>query len=177
LVLVLGGLVLVAVAIAMIVALADGNETGPTASQSLPSLPSSPSSLPQTRSPLPSSPTTGVGQDGAFTFRVIDVRCGLDMADGWPFPPTKGEFCVVDVEVRNVGGGGVTLFVSNQQTLVDQNGERYQAGTWVGFFDQPLSDGESVTRHLVFDVPEGTEPTRVILRDSADDNGVTIPIG
>lgn len=89
-----------------------------------------------------------------------------------------GVFVVVTVAVRNAGSATHT-FVDRDQTLIDSRGRQFavsMAANIYGNLDVPstkMAPGEQLEVDLAFDVPVGTVPRSIVLRESAASGGVT----
>jgi len=121
-------------------------------------------------------------RDGVLEFDVYDVsqarRVG-ELSDPGLSISAEGVYVIVVVSVRNMGGAAHT-FVDRDQTLIDSRGERFavsMAANIYGNLDVPstrIAPGEQLVVDLAFDVPVGTVPSRVVLRESASSDGVTV---
>jgi hypothetical protein len=144
-----------------------------------------------TSSPTP-SPTTpppppppGIGdpvRDTAVEFTVTDVSCGHPtIGEGIFTQRASGQFCVVGVVMRNVGGTIAIVSDEHQWTLAT-DGVRYQANhdatvrangnLFTSFV--PVVPGDSVIGKVVFDIPEDTAITSLELHDSESSVGAVI---
>ena len=134
--------------------------------------------------------TTSGGQlnkptkDGRFVFTVTGVRCGVDkVGDDVSKVEPEGSFCLVDIAVRN-GATTAANFDSSAQRAYDGDGDEFptdmQAAVLANNGGQAFLDsiypGGQVTGTLVFDVPEGTTPAAVVLRESLATPGARIAL-
>jgi len=135
-------------------------------------------------SPGASSGASGAGiRDGSFRFAVTGVRCGADELGAWPArKQAKGQFCLVDLRVVNVGKHTGFLFVGSQR-LEDADGVAHTADQWAWVYYEPsrpftstVDSGATVTGTLVYDVPAGTRPVRLIVHDTPLSDGATITL-
>jgi hypothetical protein len=122
--------------------------------------------------------------DGTFEFTVTGARCGLDkVGDGKSAQPAQGQFCVIDVTVRNVGGSAV-IFDDISQTAYDATGNQYSADSTADVaankgqpaFLQPIDPGATVQGRLAFDISTRETLTAVVLHESIFSDGVRIPL-
>jgi len=134
-----------------------------------------------------SSRTGGIGspvRDGAFEYAVLDVAQVHQVGD--PKDPglsitAKGVFVVVTLSIRNVGNAARTFFDSDQR-LIDTNGNRYSTSMAadiygnLGIRSTTIAPGDDLVVHIAFDVPVGTLPTNLSLRESNSSSGVTAPL-
>jgi hypothetical protein len=127
-----------------------------------------------------SRPGAGIGQevrDGQFAFVVRSVK------PAWHSDPqTIGEFVIATVSVRNIGDKPRTFFAHNQQ-LIDIQGHTYPADVVAAAAMNPqrdealvrdLAPGRDADVQIPFDVPVGTDPTTLVLRDSLLSGGVKV---
>jgi hypothetical protein len=124
-------------------------------------------------------------RDGTFEFVVTDVSCGHSAVDwGILHESADGQYCLVDIEVTNIGNLPRAL-VDIDQYLVTAAGSRHRADGTAGFIangtlaiweDVVLPDHET-SGVLVFDVPADAAPAAVELHDSRFSDGtlVTLP--
>lgn len=136
--------------------------------------------------PVRTVPGTAAGpvRDGALEFVVLDrseTRRVGDPADPGLSITAKGVFVVVTLSVRNVGTAPHT-FIDRDQTLIGSRGEEFPVSTAANIYgnlDVPstrLAPGAAVTVDIAFDVPVGTVPSAVILRESASSEGVAVQL-
>lgn len=140
-----------------------------------------------TEQPKPEVTTAKLGEparDGKFEFTVKGVDCGKTrVGDTYFGKDAQGEFCFVNVTIKNIGNEAQSLFAENQY-VYDAAGKRYsadseasiygssQGSTW---YDQ-INPGNSVSGAIIFDVPKGTKLTSAELHDSALSNGVKVQL-
>jgi len=138
---------------------------------------------PPKASPSPSaSPTTPSGVDGTLQFTVTGVNCGqTKLGSLWPRETAKGQYCLIQVSVRNTGPDAVTL--SNlRQYLHDSAGKRHTAdffARWLiadGSIWNSIPAGGSVTGTMVFDIPKTARPVSLELHAGMLSHGVTIKL-
>ncbi|HEY8504926.1 MAG TPA: DUF4352 domain-containing protein, partial [Gemmataceae bacterium] len=90
-------------------------------------------------------------------------------------------FCLVTVDVTNHGDEPRTLEPFSQKAF-DARGREYSADdeAWLALEDSPLLEeinpGNRVRGVIVFDVPRGTQLTRLELHDSPFSGGVTVAL-
>lgn len=123
-------------------------------------------------------------RDGKFEFTVKSIACGKASVGTNEYftKNAQGQYCLLDVTVKNIGNETQSLFSSNQKLL---NGEvEYSADDTATLYAAPQSSswysdinpGNSVEGIIVFDVPKGVTPTIVELHDSAFSNGVEVSL-
>jgi hypothetical protein len=122
--------------------------------------------------------------DGTFEFTVTAARCGLDkVGDGKSAQPAQGQFCLIDVTVRNVGSSPV-IFDDISQTAYDPTGNQYSADSTADVaankgqpaFLQQIAPGATVRGRLAFDISTRETLTSVVLHESIFSAGVRIPL-
>jgi Domain of unknown function (DUF4352) len=122
--------------------------------------------------------------DGKFEFTVNGMDCGLDkIGSSFLAEDAQGEFCVVSITVKNVADTAETFLDSSQQA-VDGKGNTYSVNSGAAIpangehsvFLEQINPGNTVRGKLVFDVPEGTKLTAVVLHESSFTAGVKVPL-
>jgi len=120
-------------------------------------------------------------QDGKFEFAVRGIECGQTrVGDQFLNKEAQGQFCVVSLNIRNIGNEAQTM-VGDAQKLIDSQGREFssdseaaiyadQSKTW---FEQ-INPGNAVDGQLYFDVPRDAQPVRVKLHDSLFSRGVLV---
>lgn len=122
-------------------------------------------------------------KDGKFQFTVTKMKCGTRQVGGEFGVKAQGEFCIVDVTVKNVGTTA-EVFDSNSQKAHDRKGTEYSVdgGAEVFVNDQNqtflenINPGNQVKGKLVFDVPAGTELESIVLHESMFTAGIRVPL-
>lgn len=129
----------------------------------------------------------GLGQavrDGQFEFVVRSVTCGQPTLDnGWLHADAKGQFCVAELTVTNIGTEARN-FGDGLQRAIGPSGERYAADTGAGVVANGngqaiwdvINPGISVTAKIVYDIPPGATVTALELHDGALSRGVTVTL-
>ena len=141
-----------------------------------------PTAAPARPGGAPSSGPAGT-KDGAFRFAVTGVRCGTTELGTWPTrKQAKGQFCLVDLRVTNEGKHAGLVFVSSQR-LEDATGAGYGPDEWAWIyyegsraFTSTVDKGATVDGTLVYDVPAGVQPARLIVHDTPLSGGATIAL-
>jgi hypothetical protein len=134
----------------------------------------------------PGSPTTpGLNtavRDGQFEFTVTGVSCGHDaVGEQWWKHEAQGEFCIVELSVRNIGNDA-RRFADGSQKATGPEGHTYAADTGAGVVVNGNGDavwnvvnpGNAISAKIVFDVPAGGTLTTLQLHDSPFSGGVTV---
>lgn len=100
---------------------------------------------------------------GDFKYTVESFDCGHDSVPGVLSRPS-GEYCVAEVHASNTSNSTADAF--NDWVLKTGNGERFDAessmnGTIVG----EVFPGHAVDMTVVFDVPSGIDPDRLVVQE------------
>lgn len=157
-----------------------GNKTNSTASTSNNS---------QSASSKTSTTTTlaKIGQparDGKFEFTVNKQTCGVNsVGDQYVNKTAQGQYCVLNITVKNIGNEAQTFDSSNEYVYDASNNKLSADGTASSYdnsgdeaFLNEINPGNSVTGNVVFDVPKGVTPVTAELHDSAFSGGVKVSL-
>jgi hypothetical protein len=129
---------------------------------------------------------TAVGKparDGKFEFTVKKIECGVMRVGTKDFGARpQGQFCLVDVTVKNIGTEAQMFDGSSQYAYDDEGTEFAHSGEAAGHvndgddttFLQQINPGNQVAGTLVFDVPVDAKITSVVLHDSLFSGGVRV---
>jgi hypothetical protein len=132
--------------------------------------------------------TVGLNQtarDGDLEFQVRRVECGFSrVGDPLINQAAVGQFCVVELAVRNVGKRPA-IFADTLQRAFGSGGERFVADSAAGIlanadqqvFLSDINPGNVVTGAVVYDVPPDARIVRLELHRSADSRGVVVRTG
>jgi hypothetical protein len=119
-------------------------------------------------------------RDGKFSFVVHSVKCGAKSLGGG-FAKAQGQFCLVNMTVKNIGDEAQTMFSSNQYAYKgDTKYDVDDAATVAASVDSDdpwindINPGNSLRGVIVFDVPKGTQLTKLELHDSAFSGGTEV---
>jgi hypothetical protein len=122
--------------------------------------------------------------EGTFAFTITGSKCGVASVGPTDLlQKATGQFCLVDVAVRNVGKEA-DLLDSGAQHAVDSQGRQYPVSDRAAVFlnDQTptlleeIKPGVTVRGVLPFDVPVGAKLTSVVLHESVTSTGVSVPL-
>jgi hypothetical protein len=122
--------------------------------------------------------------DGKFQFTVTGMKCGVDRIGPKEFgEQAQGEFCLVDVTIKNVGEDA-EVFADSSQKAYDAKGTEFSVDSGAALyanedsstFLEQINPGNQVKGKLVFDVPQGTKLTSVVLHESMFTAGIKIPL-
>jgi hypothetical protein len=123
-------------------------------------------------------------RDGKFEFVVSKVRCGQPTLGPAPFSRTaQGQFCLVDLTVRNIGQEGQT-FADAYQRAYGPDGTKFGADSAAGVLANAsgaalftlINPGNAVTGTIVFDIPKGTVLSKVELHDGPLSGGAAVSV-
>jgi hypothetical protein len=135
------------------------------------------------------TPIAKIGQaarDGKFEFVVKGVKCGetsVSAAGGYLSKTAQGQYCLVDISVKNIGDKQ-QLFLESDQKLLNANGVEYSADSTATLYNSNNSDvfvseinpGNTVEGTIVYDIPKDQTPATAELHDSSLSNGVKISL-
>lgn len=123
--------------------------------------------------------------DGKFEFTVASIECGKPNVGSNPYlqKTAQGQFCLLNMTVKNVGDQAQT-FDSSNQYLFDASGAKYSADSQASLYANPenstflnqINPGNSVTGAIVFDVPKDKTPITAELHDSIFSGGVKVAL-
>ncbi|MCV7196951.1 DUF4352 domain-containing protein [Mycobacterium angelicum] len=124
-----------------------------------------------------SAPTASLNdevRDGNFAFTVTVIDLGVQKI-GYQAP--QGVFVVVHLMVKNIGKLPRTVYCQNQ-TLRDQAGRKYDNALTVGSREDQINinPGSQVHVRCAFDVPVGTLPATLQVRDSPYSKGAIVTL-
>jgi len=123
--------------------------------------------------------------DGAFAFTVTALECGeQSVGPDLLKEEAQGQFCLLDLEVTNIGNQA-QLLATDAQYLVDRSGREFSVDDLATMalepdslvFAEQINPGNSFTGTLVFDVPPDAEIARAQLHDSLLSDGVEVDVG
>jgi hypothetical protein len=120
--------------------------------------------------------------DGKFQFTVTKVQTGVSRIGTTDLgKAAQGQFVLLYVTVRNIGGEAQTFDSSSQYVYDAATPHQYSADSDAAvYLDQSQSflndihPGNAVSGIVVFDMPKGVSPTLATLHDSPSSAGVTI---
>jgi hypothetical protein len=124
-------------------------------------------------------------RDGDLEFRVRSVDCGVSrIGDPMVSQNAVGQFCVVQLDVRNVGRKPVT-FADTLQRAYGPGGEQFVADPSAGIlanadqqdFLTEINPGNQATGAVVYDIPRNSRIVRLRLHESAGSRGVLVRTG
>lgn len=123
-------------------------------------------------------------RDGNLEFRVATIKCGVPrVGDQFVSQTAAGQFCLVDLTVRNAGGRPATFDDSLQRAYGP--GDRQfgvdQTATMIvnaaqPLFLAPINPGNRVPAILVYDIPADGRLVRLLLHATADSRGVLVKV-
>lgn len=130
--------------------------------------------------------TASIGQpvrDGKFEFTVKKVKCDVNRVGPMDFGvEAQGQFCLVTVQVENIGDEAQSFFGSNQY-LYDEEGRQFSADDEAAIYledsqslYEEINPGNSVQGVVVFDIPKDATPASIELHDSAFSGGVAVEL-
>jgi hypothetical protein len=123
-------------------------------------------------------------RDGKFEFVVTAITCGQETVGTAPITrQAKGQYCVVDLSVENIGNKD-QLLVDGAQKAIGPDGTQYGPDTGAGLIANAntsvwlnvVKPGAKVTGKMVYDIPDGVHLASLELHDSVFSKGVTITL-
>ncbi|WP_422741619.1 DUF4352 domain-containing protein [Micromonospora sp. WMMD754] len=131
--------------------------------------------------------TAKIGQparDGKFEFTVKSAKCGVSkVGTSMLGAKAQGQFCLVTVNVKNIGKES-QMFDGSSQKAYGANGTEYSADGSAALyanknaetFLNDINPGNQVTGVVVFDVPKNVKLAKLELHDSPFSGGVTVSL-
>ncbi|MEV0805034.1 DUF4352 domain-containing protein [Micromonospora sp. NPDC050200] len=123
-------------------------------------------------------------RDGKFEFTVKSSKCGVaKVGSSMLGEKAQGQFCLITVNVKNIGKEPQTLSDTEQKAYT-ADGTEYSTDTGAGiyanqeqstFFNE-INPGNQVTGVLVFDIPKTVKLAKLELHDSMFSGGVTVAL-
>ena len=125
-------------------------------------------------------------RDGKFEFTVKSLKCGVPSVSdnsGYITKSAQGQYCLVDISVKNIGDKQ-QLFMENDQKLLNASNVEYSADSTATVYNSNNSDvfvneinpGNTVEGTIVYDIPKDQTPVTAELHDSSFSNGVKISL-
>lgn len=125
-------------------------------------------------------------RDGQFEFVVKSVECGKPSvvdSSGYMTKTAQGQFCLVDLSVKNIGDKQQN-FSQSDQKLLNASGTQYSSDLTATLYHNNNADawgsqinpGNSVEGVLVFDIPKDQAAASAELHDSAFSGGVKVTL-
>lgn len=124
--------------------------------------------------------------DGKFTFTVKGITCGKTSVgtNQYLTKDAQGQFCLLDITVKNTGDESQSLLSSNQklfntdgkQYSADDTATMYASSDGTGSWYNNINPGNSVEGTIVFDIPKDQTPVTAELHDSALSSGVKVSL-
>ncbi len=126
-------------------------------------------------------------RDGKFEFTVSKMTCGVSKVGNEYLNETaQGQFCIVDLTAKNIGDEPQTFMSDNQEAFIGEvkyssssaaaiyyaSEQGRSGGDWI----KEINPGNQLRGSLVFDVPKGKKPERLMLHDSAFSGGVAVAV-
>ncbi|MFJ2085616.1 DUF4352 domain-containing protein [Micromonospora chokoriensis] len=131
--------------------------------------------------------TARVGEparDGKFEFTVKSSKCGVAKVGSAPLEQkAQGQFCLVTVNVKNIGKEA-QMFDGSSQKAYAADGTEYSADSGAAIyanknaetFLNDINPGNQVTGVVVFDIPKNVKLTKLELHDSPFSGGVDVTL-
>ncbi|SCG76591.1 DUF4352 domain-containing protein [Micromonospora coxensis] len=132
--------------------------------------------------------TAKIGQparDGKFEFTVKSTKCGVaKVGDSVLGEKAQGQFCLVTINVKNIGKES-QMFDGSSQKAYAADGTEYSADGGAAIyanknaetFLNEINPGNQVTGVVVFDIPKNVKLAKLELHDSPFSGGVDVALG
>lgn len=125
-------------------------------------------------------------RDGQFEFVIKSVTCGkpsVTDSSGYVTKTAHGQYCLMDITVKNIGDKAQYLLESDQK-LLNSAGLQYSPDSTATLTHSNNSDaliaqvnpGNTVQGVLVFDIPKDQTPMTAELHDSSLSNGIKVTL-
>ncbi|MEU5785316.1 DUF4352 domain-containing protein [Micromonospora lupini] len=123
-------------------------------------------------------------RDGKFEFTVKSSKCGVaKIGTDVIGAKAQGQFCLVTVNVKNIGKEA-QMFDGSSQKAYAANGTEYSADTGAAIyanknaetFLNDINPGNQVTGVVVFDIPKNVKIAKLELHDSPFSGGVDVAL-
>ncbi|MFI7605871.1 DUF4352 domain-containing protein [Micromonospora sp. NPDC049366] len=131
--------------------------------------------------------TAKIGQparDGKFEFTVKSAKCGVaKIGTDLLGAKAQGQFCLVTVNVKNIGKEA-QMFDGSSQKAYSADGTEYSADGGAAIyanknaetFLNDINPGNQVNGVVVFDIPKNVKLTKLELHDSPFSGGVDVTL-
>ncbi|MBQ0905533.1 DUF4352 domain-containing protein [Micromonospora sp. U21] len=132
--------------------------------------------------------TAKVGEaarDGKFEFTVKSAKCGVaKVGSDMLGQKAQGQFCLVTVNVKNIGKEA-QMFDGSSQKAYAADGTEYSADGGAAIyanknaetFLNDVNPGNQVSGVVVFDIPKNVKLAKLELHDSPFSGGVDVALG
>lgn len=105
--------------------------------------------------------------DDDYQFTVTKIECGVSrVGDSYPDEKVEGQFCLVSLQVKNVGNDPIN-YSSENQTLVDTEGKNYSPDDNAWIDSDPyieLNPDNTLNTIVPFDMPNKAKPDHLLLK-------------
>jgi len=137
-----------------------------------------------TESAAPAAEKPGIGtevRDGKFAFTITSIKCGIAKVGSGTFSAkAQGQYCLVAMNVSNIGKEPQTIFSSNQKAF-DTQGREFSNDTTAEIYApdtqtwlKEINPGNSLSGSVYFDIPKDATLDYIELHDSAFSGGVKV---
>lgn len=124
-------------------------------------------------------------RDGKFKFTVKGIDCGKKtVGSGFSQEEAQGQYCLLSLDVENVGDESQFLSASNLY-LYDEQDREFSADSMAtsavnndntSFFLNEINPGNTISGKVAFDVSQDANIVRTKLHDSAFSGGVEVSL-
>jgi hypothetical protein len=146
------------------------------------SVPTSPPASPSPTATATAGPVaiSGTASDKHFTYTVSKMECRKSLTkDGKTSEPTEGQYCLVDLSVRNTSTEEVWFYL-NDQFALDATGKQYEHdGFDAKYLDNfvtqsQLGEGGRGNYVLLFDIAPDVKLTGLQLHETKNTPGIKL---
>lgn len=170
--LIVGGLVALLIFGSCVALLAGGGNSTTEGAPATTAPPASDEPAPKESAAKPEAKIGEPVKDGELRFVVSSVKCGATrVGDQYLGAKAQGQFCMVNMKVKNISDGPTT-FDGDNQTLINTKGQESSADTEAMLyindenqtFLEEINPGNQVKGTLVFDIPKKSKPDKLLLK-------------
>jgi Domain of unknown function (DUF4352) len=161
--------------------------TGGGNGSTTPSTPASSDSSSSAQAAAPATPGLNqAARDGKFQFTVTSFSCGqsqLSNDNEFETATAQGQFCVLNLEIKNIGSEAQQLDNSAQYVYTSDGKQLSYASDGTTAANSSgsqcnllptINPGNSLSCNVAFDAPKGVTPAYAVLHDSSFSGGVKV---
>ncbi|GAA3392326.1 DUF4352 domain-containing protein [Cryptosporangium minutisporangium] len=124
-------------------------------------------------------------RDGDAEYTVKSVKCGVTEVGEYAKKTPKGQFCLIEASLKNVGNEAISLVVAGTSDLITDSGQKYEADTGATVSANPddtskflskVNPGSSEDMVLAWDIPKDQKAAKVQLYADFGSSGVVVAL-
>jgi len=123
-------------------------------------------------------------RDGGAEFTLKSVKCGVAEVGQYAKHTAKGQYCLADATLKNVGNENISLVAAGASDAITESGQSYEADTAATVasnkdsskFLGDVNPGSSVDITVAWDIPKDQKIAKVQLYESFGSPGVVITV-